>query len=74
MNTIKTGFLMMFMGALLLLVGTLLGGITGLIIALGFAVVLNFFSYWFSDKLALRMARRQRSLARGRPRPPHYCG
>jgi heat shock protein HtpX len=57
MNTIKTGFLMMFMGALLLLVGTLLGGITGLIIALGFAVVLNFFSYWFSDKLALRMAR-----------------
>ena len=56
MNTIKTGFLMMFMGALLLMVGTLLGGITGLIIALGFAVVLNFFSYWFSDKLALRMA------------------
>ena len=55
MNTIKTGFLMMLMGALLLLVGTLLGGMTGLIIALGFAVVLNFFSYWFSDKLALRM-------------------
>ena len=56
MNAIKTGFLMMFMGALLLLVGTLLGGYTGLIIALGFAIVLNFFSYWFSDKLALRMA------------------
>ena len=55
MNTIKTGFLMMLMGALLLLVGTLLGGMTGLIIALGFAVTLNFFSYWFSDKLALRM-------------------
>ena len=55
MNTIKTGFLMMLMGALLLLVGTLLGGMTGLIIALGFAVALNFFSYWFSDKLALRM-------------------
>ena len=55
MNTIKTGFLMLLMGALLLLVGTLLGGMTGLIIALGFAVVLNFFSYWFSDKLALRM-------------------
>ena len=56
MNAIKTGFLMMFMGALLLMVGTLLGGYTGLIIALGFAIVLNFFSYWFSDKLALRMA------------------
>ncbi len=55
MNAIKTGFLMMLMGALLLLVGTLLGGMTGLIIALGFAVALNFFSYWFSDKLALRM-------------------
>ena len=56
MNTIKTGFLMMVMGALLLLVGTLLGGYTGLIIALFFAIALNFFSYWFSDKLALRMA------------------
>ena len=56
MNTIKTGFLMMVMGALLLLVGTLLGGYTGLIIALVFAIALNFFSYWFSDKLALRMA------------------
>ena len=55
MNTMKTGFLMMLMGALLLLVGTLLGGMTGLFIALGFAVALNFFSYWFSDKLALRM-------------------
>ena len=56
MNTIKTGFLMMVMGALLLMVGTLLGGYTGLIIALVFAIALNFFSYWFSDKLALRMA------------------
>ena len=55
MNAIKTGFLMMVMGALLLLVGTLLGGMTGLIIALVFAIGLNFFSYWFSDKLALRM-------------------
>ena len=55
MNAIKTGFLMMVMGALLLFVGTLLGGMTGLIIALVFAIGLNFFSYWFSDKLALRM-------------------
>ena len=56
MNTLKTGILMMFMGGLLLLVGVVMGGYTGLIIALIFALFLNFFAYWFSDKMALRMA------------------
>ena len=56
MNALKTGILMVFMGGLLLLVGVLLGGFQGLIVALVFALLLNFFSYWFSDKLALRMA------------------
>ncbi len=56
MNTFKTGFLMMIMGGLLLIVGQILGGFQGLIFALIFAVGMNFFAYWFSDKLALRMA------------------
>ena len=56
MNALKTGLLMMLMGGLLLVVGALLGGFQGLIVALIFALLLNFFSYWFSDKLALRMA------------------
>ena len=56
MNTVKTGFLMMLMGGLLLVVGQLIGGFQGLIFALIFAVALNFFAYWFSDKMALRMA------------------
>ena len=56
MNTIKTGILMMLMGGLLLLVGALMGGMGGLIVALVFAVFMNFFAYWFSDKMALRMA------------------
>ena len=60
MNTIKTGFLMMLMGGILMVVGLILGGITGLIIFLVIALVMNFFSYWFSDKLALRMAGKSR--------------
>lgn len=57
MNAFKTGMLMMFMGGLLLVVGVLMGGFQGLIVALIFALCLNFFSYWFSDKFALKMAR-----------------
>ena len=56
MNAIKTGLLMMLMGGLLLVVGALIGGPEGLIFALIFAVAMNFFAFWFSDKMALRMA------------------
>ena len=57
MNAIKTGILMMFMGGILLLVGRIIGGYQGLIIAGIFAVLMNFFAFWFSDKMALRMAK-----------------
>ncbi|SVA68965.1 uncharacterized protein METZ01_LOCUS121819, partial [marine metagenome] len=57
MNAIKTMFLMMFMGILLLTVGALVGGIDGLIVALIFAIGFNFFSFWFSDRLALAMTK-----------------
>ncbi len=57
MNTIKTFVLMLVMSGLLLLAGALVAGnpITGIIIALPIALVINVFAYWSSDKLALRM-------------------
>ena len=55
MNTLKTFFLMMVMSGLLILVGAMLGGEVGIIIALIFAVVMNFGAYWFSDRVALGM-------------------
>lgn len=57
MNTLKTFFLLMVLTALLLFIGAIVGGAAGLIIALIFALGLNFFAYWFSDKIALGMAR-----------------
>ena len=57
MNTLKTVFLMTMMMVLFLLVGQLLGGNTGLIIAFVFALVMNFSSYWFSDTIVLKMYR-----------------
>ena len=55
MNTLKTFFLMMAMTLLLLLVGAMLGGVGGMIIAVIIAVVMNFGAYWFSDRIALGM-------------------
>jgi heat shock protein HtpX len=46
----------MVLSGLLLLVGAALGGIDGIIIALIFAVIMNFGAYWFSDRIALGMA------------------
>jgi len=57
MNTLKTVFLMTFLMVLFLLVGYWLGGSTGMTIALIFSVVMNFGSYWFSDKIVLSLYR-----------------
>jgi len=54
-NTFKTFILMAALTALFMVVGQVLGGRNGMLIALGFAVVMNFFSFWFSDKIALTM-------------------
>jgi heat shock protein HtpX len=56
MSTIKTAMLLAALTGLFLLIGVLIGGRTGLIVAFGFAAAMNFFAYWSSDKLALRMA------------------
>ncbi len=56
MNTVKTLFLLVLLSAIFLLIGGLVGGQTGLIIAFVVALGMNGFSYWFSDKLALKMS------------------
>jgi heat shock protein HtpX len=55
MAGLKTAVLLGGLSALFLLVGGALGGEHGLIIAFGFAVLTNIGSYWFSDKIVLRM-------------------
>jgi heat shock protein HtpX len=54
-NTIKTVFLLGLLSAILLFAGEALAGRQGLYIGLGFAVLMNFSSYFFSDKIALSM-------------------
>ncbi|MCK9518263.1 MAG: zinc metalloprotease HtpX [Dehalococcoidia bacterium] len=56
MNTLKTTVLLASLTGLLVLVGGLVGGTSGALIFLIFAGVMNFAAYWFSDKMALRMA------------------
>jgi heat shock protein HtpX len=58
-NGIKTALLLGLLSGLLLVIGQLLGGQGGLVVAFGFAVVMNFASYWFSDKIVLMMYRAQ---------------
>jgi heat shock protein HtpX len=58
-NGLKTVLLLGLLSGLLLVIGDLIGGRSGLIVALGVAAVMNFGSYWFSDKLVLRMYRAQ---------------
>ncbi len=58
-NGMKTALLLGLLSALVLLIGESLGGANGLVMAFGFAVLMNFASYWFSDKIVLRMYRAQ---------------
>ena len=59
MNTFKTFFLMMVLSMMLILIGGVIGGQAGIIIALVFALILNMGAYWFSDKIALGMTKSQ---------------
>ena len=54
-NLMKTAILMAAITALFMLLGQMIGGQSGMMIALVVALGMNFFSYWFSDKLVLRM-------------------
>jgi heat shock protein HtpX len=57
MNNIKTLFLLVTLTLVLVWAGGALGGKQGMTIALIFALAMNFISYWFSDKIVLRMYR-----------------
>jgi heat shock protein HtpX len=54
-NGLKTALLLGLLSGVLLAIGEFFGGSNGLIIAFVFAAVMNFGSYWFSDKIVLRM-------------------
>ena len=54
-NLMKTAILMAAITALFMLVGQWMGGRSGMMLALVVAIGMNFFSYWFSDKIVLKM-------------------
>lgn len=55
MNTVKTVLLMTLIMVMLILVGGMIGGQNGMIMAFAISLLLNFGSYWFSDKIVLAM-------------------
>ena len=55
MNTLRTTILLAVLTALLVWIGDMFGGRQGAIMALLIAGVMNFFSYWFSDKIVIKM-------------------
>ena len=54
-SQLKTALLLVLLTALILFIGQAMGGRTGLIVAFAFALIMNVGSYWFSDKIVLRM-------------------
>ncbi|HEY5599953.1 MAG TPA: zinc metalloprotease HtpX, partial [Candidatus Manganitrophaceae bacterium] len=57
MNTLRTTFFMTLLTLLLVFAGSALGGQNGAVMAFIFALIMNGVSYWFSDKIVLRMYR-----------------
>lgn len=55
MNNLKTFILMGILTFIFLIIGNAVGGNNGIIIAFILALMMNFFSYWFSDKIVLSM-------------------
>ncbi|AHF96971.1 MAG: protease HtpX [Desulfurella sp.] len=55
MNTVKTALLLGLLTVLFVIIGNAVGGKSGALIAFGLAILMNFFSYFFSDKIALSM-------------------
>ena len=56
-SQLKTVLLLTLLSAIIISLGALMGGRTGIFIALGLAVVMNVGSYWYSDKIVLSMYR-----------------
>ena len=71
MNRIKTVFLLTCLTLLLVAMGHLIGGQSGMIVAFLIAGGMNFFTYWYSDKIVLKMYRLVKSM---RPTIPICTG
>ncbi|WP_319778002.1 zinc metalloprotease HtpX [Maridesulfovibrio sp.] len=66
-SQIKTFFLLAALTAIILFLGGLMGGRTGLVIAFGFAIFMNVGSYWYSDKIVLSMYKARQLSANDAP-------
>jgi heat shock protein HtpX len=55
MNNLKTLMLMALLGAIMIFIGGLVGGRTGMMFMLMISLGMNIFSYWFSDTMVLKM-------------------
>jgi heat shock protein HtpX len=66
-NTLRTTFLLAALTALFMVVGFVIGGTGGMVLAFGFAIVTNIFAFWNSDKLVLRMQNAREVDARSAP-------
>lgn len=55
MNRLKTTLLLSLLTVLMVFMGSAIGGRTGMVFAFLMALAMNFFSYWFSDKIVLKM-------------------
>jgi heat shock protein HtpX len=55
LNTIKTTFLLAIMTSFFIFIGQVIGGQSGMFIAFVFAAVMNIASYWYSDKIVLKL-------------------
>lgn len=67
MNSFRTTILLALLTALVVGIGHMFGGTNGAVIALVMAGAMNFFSYWFSDKIVLKMYRGQQVTASDDP-------
>jgi heat shock protein HtpX len=67
-NRVKTWVLIAALGGLFVLIGGWIGGTSGAVIALGFALVFNFSMYWYSDKIAIATTRSKPVTEREYPR------
>jgi len=66
-NQVRTAVLLTAMTLFLIFIGRLIGGRQGMIIAFVLAAGMNFFSYWFSDKMVLKMYRASEITAQQAP-------
>jgi heat shock protein HtpX len=74
MNTVRTGLLMAGLMGVFLVVGFLVGGEVGMLIAFLFAAGTNLFAYWNSDKMVLSLYGAQQVSAQSAPDLVHLIG